>query len=27
LRKSENGEELHEVSNVNQLFKELNSWD
>lgn len=25
LRKSENGEELHEVSNVNQLFKELNS--
>lgn len=25
LRKSENGEELHEVSDVNQLFKELNS--
>lgn len=26
LRKSENGEELHEVSDVNQLFKELNNW-
>ena len=25
LRKAENGEELHEVSDVNQLFKELNS--
>jgi len=25
LRKSENGEELHEASDVNQLFKELNS--
>ena len=25
LRKAENGEELHEVPDVNQLFKELNS--
>jgi DNA-damage-inducible protein J len=25
LRKTENGEELHEVPDVNQLFKELNS--
>ena len=25
LSKSENGEELHEVSDINQLFKELNS--
>lgn len=25
LRKSENGEELHEVSNVKELFKELNN--
>jgi len=25
LRKSENGEDLHEVSDVNQLLEELNS--
>lgn len=25
LRKSENGEELHEVSDIKQLFKELNN--